>query len=85
MATYIQTGKLLAPNDRAPPEDSADMGQVITFDDIVNYFPYLKNLEDQSLSPFDFYNQLIYQEPLEAIKTDEEYPTQELNLQVNDD
>lgn len=54
MHTFIKTGKVLAPNDYLS-EDS-EVKNAITFEDIVNYFPYLKNLEQQCLSPEDFYH-----------------------------
>lgn len=51
--TFIETGKTLAPIQHQSSEDSEE--DPITFTDIVNYFPYLKSLETQLLSPSDYY------------------------------
>lgn len=44
----------MAPLGQQSSEDSEEE-DAITFDDIVNYFPYLKSLETQQLAPTDFY------------------------------
>lgn len=57
--TFIDCGKTISPLGQESPEDSEEE-DAITFNDIINYFPYLKSLESQLLSPQDFY---LYQQP----------------------
>lgn len=46
---FVETGKILPP--KTSVEDSDNESGLATFEDIANFFPYLKNLEEQHLKP----------------------------------